>query len=111
MTNKVYDVLKWVALVLLPALGTLYFAVSQIWYFPYGEEVVGTVVALELFLGTVLGVSNSTYKRSGAAYDGAIVVDTSGEDKDVFSIELDSDVDSIPTKESINLKVTPRSMN
>ena len=42
LSNKVYDVLKWIAMYLLPALGTLYFALAGIWNFPYGEQVVGT---------------------------------------------------------------------
>ena len=48
MNNRLYDVLKWIALVLLPALGTLYFALAGIWDFPYGEEIVGTLTALSL---------------------------------------------------------------
>lgn len=105
MNNKTYDILKWVALVFLPALGTLYFALAQTWVLPYGEEVVGTVVALELFLGALIGVSNSTYKKTGAGYDGSLLIDTSDEDKDVFQIELDTAVEDLPDKEAINLKV------
>lgn len=62
MSNKMYDVLKWLALIVLPALATLYFAVAQIWGLPYGEEVVGTITAVDAFLGAILGVSNATYK-------------------------------------------------
>jgi len=64
MNNKLYDVLKWISLIVLPALGTLYFALAGIWDFPYGEEVVGTLVAIETFLGAVLGISNAKYKKS-----------------------------------------------
>lgn len=64
MSNKVYDVLKWIAMVVLPALGTLYFALAGIWGFPYGEQVVGTIVAIETFIGTVLQISNVQYKKS-----------------------------------------------
>lgn len=64
MPNKVYDVLKWIAMVVLPALGTLYFALSGIWGFPYGEQVVGTLVAVETFIGTVLQISNAQYKKT-----------------------------------------------
>lgn len=62
LSNKVYDVLKWIALYLLPALGTLYFALSGIWGFPYGEQVVGTITAVDTFLGVILGISSATYK-------------------------------------------------
>lgn len=61
MTNKIYDKLKWVALVLLPAIGTLYFALSGIWGLPYGEQIVGTVTAVDTFLGIILGISTSAY--------------------------------------------------
>ena len=57
MSNKLYDVLKWIALVALPAIGTLYFALAGIWGFPYGEAVVGTLTAIDAFLGAVLGYS------------------------------------------------------
>lgn len=61
LSDKTYDVLKWIALYLLPALGTLYFALAGIWSFPYGEQVVGTITALDTFLGVILGISSSKY--------------------------------------------------
>lgn len=63
LNNKVYDVLKWIALYLLPAVGTLYFALSGIWEFPYGEEIVGTLTAVDAFLGAILGISSANYKK------------------------------------------------
>ncbi len=63
MSNRVYDVLKFVAQILLPALGTLYFALAQIWNFPYAEEIVGTITAVDAFLGALLGISTMQYKR------------------------------------------------
>ena len=64
ISNKVYDVLKWIAQYLLPALGTLYFALSAIWGFPYGEQVVGTITAIDAFLGAILGLSSATYYKN-----------------------------------------------
>ena len=64
ISNKVYDVLKWIAQYLLPALGTLYFALSTIWNFPYGEQVVGTITAIDAFLGAILGLSSATYHKN-----------------------------------------------
>lgn len=61
MSNKLYDILKWVAQVALPALGTLYFALAGIWGFPYGEEIVGTITAIDAFLGVILGISSKQY--------------------------------------------------
>lgn len=63
MSDKMYDVLKWIAQILLPAAATLYFALSQIWGLPYGEEVVGTITAIDAFLGAILGISNLNYKK------------------------------------------------
>ena len=63
LKNKTYDVLKWLALYLLPALGTLYFALSGIWGLPYGEQVVGTITAADTFLGVLLGISSASYKK------------------------------------------------
>ena len=65
LKNKTYDILKWIALYLLPALGTLDFALSGIWGLPYGEEVVGTITAADTFLGVLLGISSATYKKEG----------------------------------------------
>ena len=63
MSNKLYDVLKWVAMYLLPAFGTLYFALSGIWGLPYGEEIVGTLTAVDTFLGVILGISSVNYNK------------------------------------------------
>lgn len=63
ISNKAYDILKWVALYLLPALGTLYFAIASIWGLPAGDKVVGTITALDTFLGVLLGISTSQYKK------------------------------------------------
>lgn len=63
MSNKVYDVLKWIALVVLPACATLYFALASIWHFPYGEEIVGTITAIDTFLGALLGISSLNYAK------------------------------------------------
>ena len=62
--NRTFDILKFVAQIGLPALGTLYFALSQIWGLPYGEQIVGTITALDVFLGAVLGVSTAQYKKA-----------------------------------------------
>lgn len=63
MSSKTYDVLKFIALIVLPALGTLYFALAQIWGLPYGEQIVGTITAIDAFLGAILGVSTASYKK------------------------------------------------
>lgn len=55
--------MKWIALIALPAIATLYFAIAQIWGLPYGEQVVGTITAIDTFLGALLGISNYNYVK------------------------------------------------
>ncbi len=64
MKNETYDILKYVAQILIPAIATLYFSVSQIWGLPYGEQIVGTLTAVDAFLGVCLGISSDNYHKS-----------------------------------------------
>lgn len=64
ISNKTYDVLKWIAQIALPALGTLYAALAVIWGFPYGEQIVGTISAVDIFLGALLGLSTAKYNKT-----------------------------------------------
>jgi len=64
MTNKTYDILKYIAQIVLPAIGTLYFALASIWKLPYGEEAVGTITAIDTFLGAILMISSTNYKKN-----------------------------------------------
>lgn len=64
MKNKTYDTLKYIAQIVLPALATFYFALSDIWGLPYGEQIVGTITALDLLLGALLKVSTEKYKNN-----------------------------------------------
>jgi hypothetical protein len=63
MNNKIYDVLKWIALILMPAAIACYAALSGIWGWPYGEQIVGTLSAVEVFMGAVLQISSANYKK------------------------------------------------
>ena len=63
LNEKVYDVLKWIALLFLPALATLWLTISQIWGLPYGEQIGLTISGVDLFLGTIIGVSTYTYNK------------------------------------------------
>jgi len=62
INNKTYDILKWIAMLFLPALAILVRSVFQIWSLPYGEEISATIVAINAFLGAILGISNTIYK-------------------------------------------------
>lgn len=63
MDDKTYDILKFIAQIVLPALGTFYFAISSIWNLPYTEQIVGTITALDTLLGTILGISTNKYNK------------------------------------------------
>ena len=63
LSNKAYDILVYITRYVLPGLGTLYFALSQIWGLPYGEQVVGTITAVDCFLGALLGISTMIYNK------------------------------------------------
>ncbi len=67
-SNKLYDILKWICTIVLPALGTLYFALSSIWGFPYAEQIVGTIAAVTTFIGVLIGISTASYKKEAVAY-------------------------------------------
>ena len=61
MNKRIYDTLKWIAQILLPALGALYAALAGIWGWPYAEAVVGTISAVDVFLGAVLMLDSRKY--------------------------------------------------
>ncbi len=63
MNNKIYDVLKWIALVVLPALTALWLTLANIWGFPYAEAIGATMAAVTTFLGAILGVSSVQYAK------------------------------------------------
>lgn len=64
LSNKAYDALKWIVTIALPALGTLYSALAAIWGFPYGEAIVGTIMAVDTCLGVLIGISTANYNKT-----------------------------------------------
>lgn len=68
--DKIYDILKWIAMVGLPALACLWFTVGKIWGFPYLAEIEATIVAIDTFLGALLGISNIRYQNALNGYLG-----------------------------------------
>ena len=64
MSNKAYDILKYIAQIVLPALGALYFALAEIWHFPFAKEIVGTITAVDAFLGAILQISTNKYNKA-----------------------------------------------
>lgn len=63
LNDRVYTILKWICMIFLPALATLWFALGKIWGFPYLAEVEGTIVAIDTFLGALIGVSTLSYNK------------------------------------------------
>lgn len=106
LSNGTYDLIKWVAQYLLPGIGALYFALAQIWGLPNPEQVVGTIVAVDAFLGVILGLSTIHYNKSDAKYDGALVVDTSSPERDLYSFEIGSvPLEELSTRREITLRI------
>lgn len=103
--DKVYNNLKWIALILLPAFGSLYFGLAEIWSLPYGAEVVGTTSLITVFIGALIGISTKNYNAQEKQYDGQMVVDTSDPNTDLYSIELHDDLDKLTSKTQLMLKV------
>lgn len=110
--NNTYDILRQVTQYWLPALATLYFTLAGIWGFPFGEQVIGTIAALEVFLGVILGISKSSWKNEGnqitpsdQGYDGALVADLNNPEKDIYSIEVNEEPSNFIDKGYMVLKV------
>lgn len=105
LSDRAYSILKWVAAIVFPACGTLYFALAQIWGLPSGEQVLGTMLAVQTFLGVVLGISSIQYQNSGAKYDGEINVQKTHEDKMVASMELKGHPEELLQKDKATFKI------
>jgi hypothetical protein len=104
MGDRTYQFVKHLVQVVLPALGTLYFALEQIWDIPLGLEVVGTITAICTFLGISLGISTFSYNKSDAKYDGRIVVHEDEHRKN-YQLVLKHDPDTIDQSKEIIFKV------
>lgn len=103
--DKSYQALKQSATLILPAIGALYFALAQIWHLPKAEEVVGSVAAVNTFVGVLLGVSTRSYNNSETKYAGKILVEDTGLKK-TFTLQLnDADPESIEKLDEATFKV------
>lgn len=102
ITNKVYDVIKWIVVIIIPAIITLYSSLASIWGFPYAEQITATLAAIEVFLGVVMKISTASYNKT---YDGVLHVDTvSDEETDRYLFEV-NDLDNISNRDKITLKI------
>ena len=102
-TGKVYDFLKYIAQIVLPALGTFYFSLAGLWHFPNPDAVVGTIMAADTFLGVILLISSSAWEKKGK-FDGELnVVETEG--RKLISLDLEGDPDELDQKSEVIFKV------
>lgn len=104
LSNSTYDTLKWVAQILIPALGALYFGLAQIWGFPKGEEVVGSLTIIDVFLGAILGLSAAGYKNDDTRFDGEALIKDFGETKGLRLV-FDGTIEELAAKDEILFKV------
>ena len=108
LNNKIYDFLKWVVMIFLPALGAFYFGLSQFWDLPYVTEIVGSVSVTSIFLGALIGISSKSYGKNSAGFDGELVVNKDDPEKDVYSFVVYDGVDQLEGKDTLTIKVSPR---
>lgn len=106
LSNKAYDLLKWIALYLLPGASALYFALSKIWGLPYGVEVVGTLAAIIAFIGTLIGISTVAYNKIDRS-DGVLEIDTMNWENELYRLNITTGLEDIKHKNEITLKVDP----
>lgn len=106
LSGKAYDFCKRLVQVILPALGSFYFGLAELWNLPHADKVTGTILLVTTFLGICLGISHAQYYNGGAAYDGKMVTSLA-DGKTTYSLEVDVPIDDIPTKDALTLKVVP----
>lgn len=105
LNDKAYNFLKFLAMIALPALATLYFALAQVWGLGFGNEVVGTIVAVDTFLGVVLGISSAQYSASDGGYDGTMHVEEQENGVKTFNMELDGHPEELLNKSAVTFKI------
>lgn len=103
ITGKLYDWLKWLAQLVLPALGTLYFTLAGIWGLGSGDKVVGSIMAVDLFLGVLLGISQVNYNKQVA--QGVMNVEETATGGQRYSLELNEDPQELPAKKEARFRI------
>lgn len=105
ITGKLYDQLKFLAQIGLPALGALYFGLAGIWGLPSAEQVVGTIVVIDTFLGVLLGISSNAYDKSDKKFDGDMTMQKTNEGGLSYLLELNTDPEELGKKDVIKFKM------
>jgi len=107
-SNRTYDLLKYLAQIFLPAFGVLYFGLAKIWGLPFGDQISGTVLVVDTFLGAILLLSAKSYNKSDAKFDGVLNVTENEDGLKQASLELknyENPADVVQQKEVL-FKVT-----
>lgn len=104
LTDRQYTILKWVVGIVIPAIGTLYFGVAKIWNLPAGEQILGTLIVTQAFLGALLGISTKRYMDSDARFDGTLTT-TETPTKKIVSVETNLHPNELAKKDEVILKV------
>ena len=104
LSDLSYTVVKHAAAIGLPAVGALYFALAQIWHLPKAQDVIGSIAAINTFLGAFMGVSQASYNGSDAKYAGAIEVTNDGTKK-VYSLNLNTDPEDLDKMDDATFKI------
>lgn len=107
LSSSVYDSLKKVVQIVLPAFASLYFSLAQIWGLPAAEQVVGTLALLATFFGILLTLSSWSYNSVQAQTDGDVVIMIDESGKKIYTLELNSDPNDLDQKEMLRFKVKP----
>lgn len=108
-SSRMYNLLKFCALVFFPAVATLYFALAGIWGLPYAEKIIGSIAAFDTFLGVVLHLSSVAYNSAIAASPsfGTINVSKDQSGKKLFSLEVNGDPNDLDKQRQVTFKVNP----
>lgn len=104
LSDKQYNFFKFLTVVLFPAIGTLYFALATMWGLPSPEQVLGTILAVETFIGAVVGISTKQYESSGAKYSGDINI-AKNDGVEVYSLELNHTPEKLKEKDEAVFKI------
>lgn len=105
ITGTLYDFLKFLAQIALPALGTLYFTVAAIWMLPNAQAVVGTIMAVDAFFGVLLGISSSNYNASEKRFAGDLVAFDKPDGGKAIRLELNDDIPVLKHGDELTFKV------
>ncbi len=98
LSNTTYDKIKLLVQLVLPALSTLYFTLSNIWGLPYAEQVVGTIAAICVFLGATLKLSSNSYAKDDSKFVGVVNIETSEDDVTKYNLDVLVPLDELPNR-------------